>query len=490
MGFKVRRGVLSGKAPGKKARVGLLSVMAGGLIVIMAALPAAAGASTAVGLPASSCSYVSPAAESTVGDALWGHRTVTRTSCPTPGVGGPTAPSSAYNGTPPLTFHGGAVTGTTTPGELTVTPVYWIPKGSTIPTAYESLINRFIADAAADSGKTTNVFSNLTQYTNAGGKNLSYKLHAGAPVTDTTKFPTNGCTPDSGRIWSDGTAYSNCITNAQLLSEASAFTTSHDLANNDLAHLYMYFLPKGVETCFTSTNGAGGGECSINAKGGFCGYHAFGSPPLVADMNYAVVDSPLGWTCSSDGGSNTGGNQSPNGNIDADSEISITSHEISETITDPQGSAWLDSSGNEVADDCAYIYGDSLSFQGSPGALRNQTINGHGYFLQEEFSNQDFAAKRAYSCIQQEEAAAISPISGPTKTSVVVSGSGFASGETIKADFYASLTKKVLICTTTATGTGSFSCTGKIKKAPLGLHYIGASGSTSLRQAYSLFDLT
>ena len=334
------------------------------------------------------------------------------------------------------------------------------------------------------------MFSDLTQYTNASGKNLSYKLHAGVPITDTTKFPANGCTPDSGHIWSDGTTYSKCITNAQLLNEATTFTKSHNLPNNDLAHLYMYFMPKGVETCFSSSNGAGGGGCSINSNPGFCGYHAFGSPPLVADMNYAVVDSPLGWTCSSDGGSNTGGNQSPNGNIDADSEISIASHEISETITDPQGSGWLDSSENEVGDDCAYIYGDSLSFQGSPGALRNQTINGHGYFVQEEFSNQDFGTSKAYSCIQQEEATAISPVSGPTRTTVVASGSGFASGETIKANFYTSLTKKVLICTTTATGTGSFSCTGKIKKAALGLHFVGASGSTSLRQAYTLFDLT
>jgi hypothetical protein len=175
---------------------------------------------------------------------------------------------------------------------------------------------------------------------------------------------------------------------------------------------------------------------------------------------------------------------------DADSEISIASHEISETITDPQRSGWFDSSGNEVADDCAYIYGDSLSFQGSPGALHNQTINGHGYFIQDEFSNQDFAASKAYSCIQQEETMAVSPTSGPKKTSVAVSGSGFASGETIKANFYASSIKKVLLCTATATGTGSFTCSGKIPKGSSGLHYVAALGSASLRQAYALFNLT
>src|SRR6185437_4798848 len=153
------------------------------------------------------------------------------------------------------------------------------------------------------------------------------------PINDTRAYPTSGCTPDSGAIWSDGTPYSVCITNSQLLHEASVFTTAKGLPNTDLAHLYMYFLPKGVETCFTSSNGVHGGSCSINVTGGFCGYHAFGAPPLVANMNYAAVDSPTGWTCSFDAGSNTGGNETPNSNIDADTEISVTSHEINETIT-------------------------------------------------------------------------------------------------------------------------------------------------------------
>ena len=248
----------------------------GALILLTLNLPATAGASTTGRLVNQSCTYPSPP-RSNVGGALWGHRIVNGTACSTEGAGGPTPPSPSFNGSPPLSFHGGAVTGTSTPGELTVTPIYWIPTGSTysISTAYESLVNQFISNAAAASGKATDVFASLTQYTNSGGTHLSYKLHAGVPITDTTKFPANGCTPDSGHIWSDGTTYSKCITNAQLLSEASSFTKSHSLPNTDLAHLYMYFMPKGVETCFSSTNGAGGGSCSINTHSGFCGYHAF-----------------------------------------------------------------------------------------------------------------------------------------------------------------------------------------------------------------------
>lgn len=417
----------------------------------------------------------------------------------TPSTSG-TPPNPPYNGSPPLTFHGGAVTGISTPGELTVTPVYWVPSGGaySIPAGYESLINRFISDAAAASGKLSDAFSSVTQYTNSSGKHLRYLLHAGTPVTDTGSFPVNGCTPDTGTIWSDGTTYSECITNSQLLSEASNFTTSHGLPNSDLAHLYMYFLPEGVETCFTKTNGANGGTCSINASPGFCGYHAFAAPPLVADMNYAVVDSPLGWTCSSDAGSNTGGNQSPNANIAADTEIAVASHEISETITDPEGSAWYDGVGNENGDDCSYIYGNTNSWQGTQGALYNQVIHGHRYFIQEEFSNQDFKATstHAYSCIQSEDSVAVSPKSGPAGTAVALSGGGFLSTETVTVTYLTGLSSptSVVICSATATTSGTFSCSGSIPGAATagatGGHKIVAKGGTSKRNPNTTYTLT
>ena len=84
-----------------------------------------------------------------------------------------------------------------TPANLTVTPVYWVPGTYSIPSSYETLINRFITDAAAASGKTTDVFADLTQYTDSAGVHLKYLLHAGTPITDTDAFPTSGCTPDS-----------------------------------------------------------------------------------------------------------------------------------------------------------------------------------------------------------------------------------------------------------------------------------------------------
>jgi hypothetical protein len=44
---------------------------------------------------------------------------------------------------------------------------------------------------------------------------------------------------------------------------------------SDLAHSYMVFLPKGVESCFDANNGAAHGSCTLNNSfSTFCAYHS------------------------------------------------------------------------------------------------------------------------------------------------------------------------------------------------------------------------
>ena len=112
-------------------------------------------------------------------------------------------------------------------------------------------------------------------------------------------------------------------------------------------------------------------------------------------MAYPIYASPVGFTCGSDARFPV--LQSPNGDPDADTEISPTSHEISEAITDPDtNTGWYDKIGFEIGDECAYVWGFT---RGAPGALFNQVINGHHYLTQEEFSNADFAVTGA-GCVQ------------------------------------------------------------------------------------------
>ena len=54
----------------------------------------------------------------------------------------------------------------------------------------------------------------------------------------------------------------------------------------------------------------------------------------------------------------------------------VTSHELSETITDPRGAGWFDSSGAENGDKCAW------AFQGTE-TLKNGSV----WYLQGEWSN-------------------------------------------------------------------------------------------------------
>src|SRR3954471_11174792 len=74
--------------------------------------------------------------------------------------------------TPPLTYSGGPVLDTSGDSGLTITPVYWTPSDATpFADTYETIINQYIADVAADSGGTDNVYSVMAEYsaTDASG---------------------------------------------------------------------------------------------------------------------------------------------------------------------------------------------------------------------------------------------------------------------------------------------------------------------------------
>ena len=111
--------------------------------------------------------------------------------------------------------------------------------------------------------------------------------------------------------------------------------------------------------------------------------------------------------------------ETPNNNVHADTVISTLSHEVSESMTDPNGNAWYASDGNENGDLCAYIYGNVA---GTAGHLYNQTINGHHYLTQEEFSNKEYKQGVA-GCEQDQMAPAVTSLS---RTSGSASGGGAA----------------------------------------------------------------
>ena len=253
--------------------------------------------------------------------------------------------------------------------------IYWSPSAHPIDAGYETSVNRYLTDVAAASGSQTNVYSVATQYYDSTGFIANQSTFGGSFV-DTDSFPTNGC-DDTYMGHHDPV----CLTDQQLQDEIQKVITAKGWKDGPNS-LFLILTPQNVGSCFDST-APPAGECSTNS---FCAYHsgfagANQQPVLYANEPYArTID-----------GCNLG--PSPNGD-DADATINTISHEQNEAITDPWGNAWLASSGDEIADICAWNFGASLGT--TTHGQYNQLINGHPYALQQEYSNDGSICRQRY----------------------------------------------------------------------------------------------
>ncbi len=254
-------------------------------------------------------------------------------------------------------------------------PIFWQPAGSglTFDPGYESLIERFLTDVAADSHKTTNVYSLSGQYPDGSGP-AAYDSTYGGAVVDTDALPANGCTePPTAPDWTV------CLTDAQLETELEHVVAADDLPTTN-RDIYFLITPAGFGSCTDATSSS----CSLGGSAtGYCGYHS--DTPTTSEtptgILYAVIpDNAVVGHCQSS-------NPRPNSST-ADPTISTISHEQNETVTDPDGNAWIDSQGGEEADLCLRDFGPDLGrVGGSRATAWNESIHGGHFFLQEEWSN-------------------------------------------------------------------------------------------------------
>jgi hypothetical protein len=256
----------------------------------------------------------------------------------------------ATYGSGDLQNHGGPVMTTNT-----TYAIYWSPSnyGTGFPSGYSTLVNQYFADVAADSGKTTNVYYTATQYSG-----IRYQSSFAGSFTDTDALPSNGCSVYGG--------VSKCLTTAQLRAEVSNFVSGRGLPRGPSVQ-YFLFTPSGVGSC-------DGSSCAYTY---YCAYHNWigtGSSEIIW-ANQPWVENVSG--C--DAGHHP--NSSP-----GDAVLNVVSHEHNEAITDPNGNAWYDRRGYENGDKCAWSWGSPT---GSGSTAYNQTINGHHYMLQLEYSNAD-----------------------------------------------------------------------------------------------------
>jgi hypothetical protein len=245
-----------------------------------------------------------------------------------------------------LVYHGGKVLRT----NKTVA-IYWGPAGG-FATNYASTINQYFSDVQAASNSTSNVYSVLNQYYDGTGS-IAYSSTFSEALTDTSAYPASGCSDSVA-------ATSICLSDAQFRAEVQKMVGSPDSNTT-----YFVFTGRGVGSCYAS------GSCAFSQ---YCAYH---SNVSVGGTTVQYANQPYTDTvpAACDAG------YYPNGqSTEADPTINVVSHEHRESINDPLGNAWYDRRGYEGSDKCAWNFGTLTGNY-------NQTINGHHYALQQEWSN-------------------------------------------------------------------------------------------------------
>ncbi|HZS29807.1 MAG TPA: hypothetical protein VFA37_00970 [Gaiellaceae bacterium] len=299
-----------------------------------------------------------------------------------------------------LDYNGGPVMPTNT-----VYTIYWAPSGYQFPDGYSANLNRYFTDLQADNGKDSNPYVNGTQYyeESSSGAKTYVQEHStfGGTALDTDPLPPLdpvNC-PDTpvaaaGGVNGSQSTTAGCVTDAQVQQEISTVVRREGWPVNNTTEFFMFTAPN-IGTCFPAQVGeqVGGVETTVTAPlcsfSYFCAYHSAyydstlnpNSQVIYANMPYAAQTAGNPVTCDL--------GEYPNGNP-SDPEISVTSHEHNESITDPFGTGWWDSNpndsayGDENGDMCAWDFGTTY---GPANAEYNETINGDHYLMQLEWDN-------------------------------------------------------------------------------------------------------
>jgi hypothetical protein len=270
-----------------------------------------------------------------------------------------------------LTYHSGSLV----LGPHTTHVVYWEPPGATVTANYHSLIERYLSDVAADSGRVTNVYATDTQYNDSGSNFIQYQQTWGGSTTDTTAFPATpaGCPTTDGTL-----TVPTCLSQTQESNELDNFIQANGLPRG-LGDIYFLVLPDNVETCDDAFSNCGN---VLDLPNRYCAYHS--SFNISGHGLTLWANQPYIGFANNHCNSGTTSAR-PNGDV-TDHELNVISHEHNETITDPTGGGWFDVDGTgENGDKCNFDFGTAIGSNTSGNF--NQLINHNPYEIQREWSN-------------------------------------------------------------------------------------------------------
>lgn len=260
-----------------------------------------------------------------------------------------------------LVSHGGPVA-----HSMNGVLVDWGPNVNAVYTNETNGDPGLIKYLAANSGSTGDIGGVLAQY------------------MDTTRHNAANSVTYGQQYQINPSVTSTTIVDSQVQSELGAQIQAGHLphpAGDGLQTIYLVLFPSGDTECIDGAQT----QCSGSY---FCAYH--GSTTLSDGTNllYAVLPDNMS-------GSMTVGCGTASTLLG--DQTAYLSHEWAETITDPLGTAWWDSSGNEVGDKCNQL-------------LATQA----GWTFQQEWSNLDSGCLSAASTYSAPTASFVSPSStGP-----------------------------------------------------------------------------
>jgi PKD domain len=348
-------------------------------------------------------------------------------------------PDSVFNN---MDYNGGPVM----PSNIDIM-LFWSPKGYTEygspgnPPEYVTGIEQYWSDLQHDNGGDQNVDSISTQYGDLTGAFARYQVTYGGAILDTDPYPTSEC-PASGPV-------TNCLTDAQIQAEVEKVAAAQGIPA-DLSHEIYVITPPKVAGCFDNVASQNYGGCSVGEPASLAVYCAYHQQTVASPMRFYAFD-PYVYNFKYNGQLACDSGNYPNGPSDGAIDGGMA-HEHNESITDPiPNDAWTNGSGanhgEEVGDQCAYSYGPALGSQNHQ--LYNQVINGHYYYYQMMWSNDQ------HGCLQRYTP----PASLPTATFTASAGNGFTmnfdatgSGPSI-GDFSWQFNDSAPGCTTTCNDT-------------------------------------
>ncbi|HZS45452.1 MAG TPA: hypothetical protein VFC63_10150, partial [Blastocatellia bacterium] len=189
----------------------------------------------------------------------------------------------------------------------------------------------------------------------------------------------------NGTAVSNSVQYGGAITDNYSQGQGTLSDTAiFNIVNSAISSGRLPMDPNAVYFVLTSSD-LGQGDSSSSFGKDYCGWHTYATVNNGPSIKYAFIGNPENTpTCTAQSTS------SPNGNIGADGMASIIAHELEESVTDPEITAWygVDAKNNlwENADQCAWTFGSGV-YTAANGSKANVKLGNRDFLIQQNWTN-------------------------------------------------------------------------------------------------------